>query len=613
MASSNGPRGLYHLSTQQRDPVYAFIRAGGALLLLSIVALWSATEYVAYLFAFQKALGAPLAAPYIYFPWEGIHWMIRFAHASDPRVHVMLAKFWPVLGFGELLAAILALTIVVRGSRPQADSHLHGSAHWATLAEVKKTGLLDGGAGVYVGAFEHDGRKQYLRHDGPEHVLAFAPTRSGKGVGLVIPTLLSWPQSVIVHDIKGENYALTSGWRATELGSRVLKFEPSCNDGTSCRFNPLAQVRVGTDYEVKDVQNIVNMLVDPDGKAGQGEEAHWIATSSAWLVGVVLHVLYAEADKSLAGVAKFLSDPAIESPAQMYHIMLSTDHLGERGVHPVVAMAARDMSNRDPKEATSVLSTAIRFLTLFRDPIVARNTSTSDFAIADLMHGAVPLSLYLVVPSNEIDRLKPLTRLVLNQILRELTSEMTFENGRSVANYDHRLLMMIDELPSLGRLEILQTALAFMAGYGIKAYLIVQDVSQLNSAYGGSSGRDETIMANCHVQIAFAPNKIETMEMLSKLAGNTTVRTETRSFSGKRVGVRNHVMVNVQETERPLLTPDEARRLPSSDSLIFVAGHPPIYAKKILYYEDAVFAERSRIALPASRPALANKQVVEHV
>jgi type IV secretion system protein VirD4 len=588
------------------------MRAAGSFILFSVLALWAATEYVAYTFAFQKALGAPFVAPYIYYPWDALDWMFRFAHASDPRVHVMLGKFWPAFGFGELLAAGLAASIVVRATRRPAESHLHGSAHWATPAEVKKTGLLGGGAGVYVGAFEHEGRRHYLRHDGPEHVLAFAPTRSGKGVGLVIPTLLSWPHSVIVHDIKGENFALTAGWRATELGSRVLKFEPSSNDGTSCRFNPLAQVRLGTDFEVKDVQNIVSMLVDPDGKAGQGEEAHWIATSSAWLVGVVLHVLYAEPDKSLAGVAKFLSDPTIESPAQMYHIMLSTSHLGDAGVHPVVAMAARDMSNRDPKEATGVLSTAIRFLTLFRDPIVARNTSSSDFVISDLMHGAAPLSLYLVVPSNEIDRLKPLTRLVINQILRELTAEMTFKDGRSVANYDHRLLLMVDELPSLGRLEILQTALAFMAGYGIKAYLIVQDVSQLNAAYGGSSGRDETIMANCHIQVAFAPNKIETMEMLSKLAGNTTVRTENKSFSGKRVGVRNQVMVNVQETERPLLTPDEARRLPAEDSLIFVAGHPPIYAKKIVYYEDPTFSQRARVALPASN-ASSEKRVAERV
>jgi type IV secretion system protein VirD4 len=600
LAKRSESRGLYTIAARESDPAYAYLRAAGALLLLSFGALWAATELLASRFAFQPALGTPLA-PHIYVPWAGFEWLFRFSHVTDPRVHALLNQFLQALGVLELATLLIVLAIVVKGTRSAPHSDLHGSAHWATGAEITKTGLLNAGSGVYVGAWrDPSNRIRYLRHDGPEHVLAFAPTRSGKGVGLVIPTLLSWPHSAVVHDIKGENYALTAGWRARDLNSRVLKFDPSANDGSSCCFNPLEQVRLRTDFEVKDVQNIVGMLVDPDGKAGQGEEAHWIATSSALLVGVLLHVLYHEPDKSLGGIATFLSDPAFTSPEQMYEHMLNTKHDPVIGTHPVVAMAARDMLNKDPKESTSVLSTAIRFLTLFRDPIVARNTARSDFRIADLMHADRPLTLYLVVPPSEIDRLKPLTRLILNQILRELTSEMKFVGGRSVAHYKHRLLLMVDELPSLGRLEILQTALAYMAGYGIKAYLITQDVSQLAAAYGGASGRDETIMANCHVQIAFAPNKIETMELLSQLAGAMTVRNETRSYSGSRIGIRSHVMVNSAETQRPLLTPDEARRLPDDDALIFVAGHAPIYGKKIRYFVDPTFAERARIALPPS-------------
>ncbi len=610
MANGRGPRGLYSIETRQNDPAYAYVRAAGAFFLLSFVALWVATEIIAAKFGFQRALGTPLA-PRVYEPWKIFEWFVRFAHASDPRVHRILGSFWSILGFGELVALVAAIGIVARGSRRAETSDLHGSAHWASENEIKKTGLLDGGHGVYVGAYRDGGRTRYLRHDGPEHVLAFAPTRSGKGVGLVIPTLLSWPGSVVVHDIKGENYALTSGWRARELGSRVLKFDPASNDGTSCRFNPLDSVRLRTENEVKDVQNVVQMLVDPDGRAAGGEEAHWIATSSALLVGVILHVLYYEPEKNLAGAARFLSDPAFDSPTQMYQFMLSARHDDVTGAHPVVAMAARDMLNRDSKEATSVLSTAIRFLTLFRDPIVARNTSSSDFTIAELMNDEAPVSLYIVVPPSDIDRLKPLTRLLVNVMLRGLTAEMKFAAGRSIATYKHRLLLMIDELPSLGRLEILQTALAFMAGYGIKAYLIAQDVAQLQAAYGGSSGRDETIMANCHVQIAFAPNRIETMELLSKLAGTMTVRTENKSYSGTRVGFRSHVMVNSQETERPLITPDEVRRLPDDDALIFVAGHSPIYGKKIRYFQDPTFAKRAQ--LPPPEPIVVRATVAQEV
>ena len=608
---NGAPRHLYDIPRHQADPINGLYRAFAAWLLGIIAAMWVATQLTAQRFGYQPALGRPLAPPDVYAPWDGIVWLMRYHGVRDPHVQAIFAQQSFVWMVGVVAATVLAIVVAVRGwRRTQRTSDLHGSAHWADAREVRATGLL-GGAGVYVGAWRDDrGRLRYLRDDGPAHVLAFAPTRSGKGVGLVIPTLLSWPHSAVIHDIKGENFALTSGWREHELGSRVLRFDPTAPAG-SARFNPLDEVRLGTEFEVRDVQNVVQIITDPDGRGAEGEEAHWIATSSAFLLGVITHVLYFERDKSLGGVASLLSNPAFEDARQLYAFLLTAEHdpelrLGWRDLdgaptatHPVVAMAARDMLNRDPKEATSVLSTAIRFLTLWRDPIVARNTAASDFHVGDLMHGRHPTSLYLVVPPSDIDRLKPLTRLVINQILRLNTQEMKFENGRSVASYDHRLLLMIDEFPSLGRLEIMQTALAFMAGYGIKAYLITQDVGQLTAAYGGLGGRDETIMANCHIQVAFAPNKLDTMELLSKLAGTTTVRTETKSYSGTRMAIRTHVMVNAQESERPLLTPDEVRRLPADDALIFVAGHAPIYGRRIKYYEDPTFAARARIPAPS--------------
>lgn len=603
--SAPGARGY-----RQRDPAFAWMRAGFVALLLIGLAFWIATEYVAVKFGFARELGPPIA-PRVYAPWAGLVWEFRFHGLANPGVQPVLGMYWTIVGIGSLAGLIAAAVLGARwASATQQRTDAHGSAHWATRAEVEKTGLLSGKGGVYVGAWsDAHGPVRYLRDDGPAHVLAFAPTRSGKGVGLVLPTLLSWPDSVVVHDIKGENYALTSGWRARDLGSRICKFEATATDASSARFNPLSEVRLRTEREVQDVQNIVGMLVDPDGHGAEGAEAHWIVSASSLLTGLVLHVLYAEPDKSLAGVANMLSSPLFISSTQMFEYLLNAVHDADGAcgwvdaagdathTHPVVAAAAHDMLNKDPKEAASVLSTAIRFLTLFRDPIIARNTSASDFSVRELMHDERPVSLYLVIPPSDMDRLKPLTRLIFNQILRALTSEMTFEGGRSVANYKHRLLMMIDELPSLGRLDVLQNALAYMAGYGIKAYLITQDVAQLQAAYGGANST-ETIMANCHVQVAYAPNKLETMELLSKLAGSATVRTEQRTYTGGRFGLRNGVQVNVVESERPLLTPDEARRLPPDDALVFVAGHPPIYGRKIKYYEDPTFSERAKIPPP---------------
>lgn len=482
--------------------------------------------------------------------------------------------------------------------------HLHGSAAFASEEEIESSGLL-GGEGAYVGAVEKRGKILYLRHNGPEHILAFAPTRSGKGVGLVLPTLLSWMGSVIVLDIKEEAWNLTAGWRKQYANNIVMLFNPG-SPNRSVRYNPLNEVRVGTLHEVADSQNLCMMIVDPDGK---GLNDHWSKTAHALLVGVVLHSMYKERaeglEASLLTVANTLSDPSRPFEAVLKE-MLSFPHTGA-GVHPVVSAAAQDMLNKADNERSGVLSTANSFLTLYKDPIVAKNTATSDFRISDLMNNQKPVSLYLGISPADLDRLRPLLRLMLNQFMRALTEKMEFKNGTSVRGYKHRLLLLLDEFPALGRLEIFQQSLAFMAGYGIKAYLIIQDLAQLYAAYT----KDESIQSNCHIQIAYAPNKIDTAEALSKKCGTTTILKKNVSVS-KKPGLFSSPQYSEswQEVQRPLLTPDECARLPgpekdangmitkAGDMLIFVAGAPPIYGKQILYFTDKTFLKRAQVEAP---------------
>ena len=286
-------------------------------------------------------------------------------------------------------------------------------------------------------------------------------------------------------------------------------------------------------------------------------------------------------------------------------------------VHPVVGATGRDMLDRPEKEAGSILSTAKSYLSIYRDPVVAGNVSRSDFRIKDLMHHSDPVSLYIITQPNDKARLRPLVRVLINMVVRLSADRMDFENGRPKAHYKHKLLMMMDEFPSLGKLEIMQESLAFVAGYGIKCYLIIQDLSQLHAAYG----KDESITSNCHIQNAFAPNRLETAEHLSKLTGTTTVVKEQITISGKRLGMfQSQVSTSIQEVQRPLMTTDEALRMPgpkkdaqggireAGDMVVYAAGFPAIYGKQPLYYQDSVFQKRAEVAAPTVSDKIRNLQ-----
>ena len=569
----------------------------GQVLLVSITVLafvWAATEWTAWKLGFQSGLGHPwfeLAGWPVYHPPAFFWWWFAYdAYARDIFVEGAY-----IAAAGGIAAVVVAVTISVWRAREAKRVTTYGSARWADTREVREVGLL-GHDGVLLGQW----RDEYLRHDGPEHVLCFAPTRSGKGVGLVVPTLLTWPGSAIVHDIKGENWTLTAGWRA-RFG-RVLIFDPT--NAQSAAYNPLLEVRRG-EWEVRDVQNIADVLVDPEGALEKRN--HWEKTSHSLLVGTILHVLYAEPDKTLAGVANFLSDPKrpIETTLRA---MMTTPHLGEAGVHPVVASAARELLNKSENERSGVLSTAMSFLGLYRDPVVAAVTRRCDWRIRDIVEGARPATLYLVVPPSDISRTKPLVRLILNQIGRRLTEDLNAKGKR------HRLLLMLDEFPALGRLDFFESALAFMAGYGLKAFLIAQSLNQIEKAYG----QNNSILDNCHVRVSFASNDERTAKRVSDALGTATEIRDAKNYAGHRLSPwLGHLMVSRQETARPLLTPGEVMQLPHDDELVLVSGCHPIRAKKARYFEDhqlqarilppPSFAVGARVAGIADTPSPAAK------
>ena len=598
-------------------------KAGQLIPVLAIVfmlaGLQSATQFFAHEFGYPSQLGPHYQ--HLYAPWSILLWAYQWWGLFQLSLMRAAAVGMTVTSIG-LLGLMVAK--VVAANSAKTNPYLHGSARWANQQDIEKAGLLPRpitfwqqltgqqkptSEGVYVGAWlDKKGVTRYLRHNGAEHVLCYAPTRSGKGVGLVIPTLLSWEHSAVITDLKGELWALTSGWRQKYARNKVLRFEPAAVSG-GVYWNALDEIRLATEYEVGDVQNLATLLVDPDGK---GLATHWQKTAQALLVGVILHVLYKAqqegTDATLPAVDDMLSNPDRES-AELWMEMATYTHVHGKN-HPTVGAAARDMLDRPDEEAGSVLSTAKSYLALYRDPVVRRNVSKSEFRIKDLMNFDTPVSLYIVTHPNDKARLRPLVRVLINMIVRLLADKMDFVNGQPKAHYNHRLLMLLDEFPSLGKLEILQEALAFIAGYGIKCYLICQDINQLKSRETGY-GHDESITSNCHVQSAFPPNRLETAEHLSKLTGQTTVAKEQITTSGRRTSaLLGQVSRTIQEVQRPLLTPDECLRMPgplknaegliekAGDMVVYVAGSPAIYGVQPLFFKDPIFKARAAIPAP---------------
>ncbi len=590
------------------------------LAILSVlVGLQAASEYYAHTFHYQSALGAHYG--HLYFPWSILRWSARW-HSLYPDELMQAGSVGMLVTTVGLL--VIAVTKVVAANSTKPNAYLHGSARWAEKKDIEAAGLLPrtGNAfkkkssnkefmddAVYVGGWEDkSGRFHYLRHSGPEHVLTYAPTRSGKGVGLVVPTLLSWSASAVITDLKGELWSLTSGWRQLHAKNKVLRFEPAAAD--SVQWNPLDEIRIATEFEVGDVQNLATLIVDPDGK---GLESHWQKTAFALLVGVILHALYKARNEgttaTLPVVDALLADPERDIN-ELWVEMATYGHI-DGSNHHAIGSAARDMMDRPDEEAGSVLSTAKSYLALYRDPVVARNVGASEFRINDLMNHDDPVSLYIVTRPTDKARLRPLVRILISMVVRLSAGSLNFEGGRPVANYKHRLLMMLDEFPSLGKLEIMQESLAFLAGYGIKCYLICQDINQLRSRETGY-GHDEEITSNCHVQNAYPPNRVDTAEHLSRLTGQTTAIKEHITTSGRRTSAMlGHVSRTMQEVQRPLLTPDECMRMPGpvknnsgeiekpGDMVIYVAGYPAIYGKQPLYFKDPIFSARADVPSPA--------------
>ena len=545
----------------------------------SAIGCMIASYLVAAYYGFSSELGTPLVtigdwrfySPFSIFRWQ------EFFSEERPLARIVYAWMicWILVGLS--LSFILNLAVFEKTSK-QAQN-IFGDATFAKRSDLLDLKLIGKGNGIFLGKTD---RGEYIRHDAPGHYAVIAPTRSGKGTGIVIPTLLTWPGSCVIYDLKEENFQRTAGRRS--MFSDILYFNP--NSINSAHFNPLFEIRTGL-YEVRDAQNIANMIIEPDRP---GVYDHWVRTGNSLLTAAILHVLYTASveEKNLAGVAALLSRPD-KTLTETLHEMLATKHIRDKDGKPCrphtgVVAAARDVLNKSADDRSSVVSTVMGYLSVYRDPLLANCTKDSDFTIDELVNSKRPKSLYLVIPASDIERLRPIIRTIVNLICRKLTEQPV--KGSKNQEHQHKLLLMLDEFLKLGRLEVFESSLGFLAGYGITAMLVMQSLSETWQVYGQRT----SLLDNTGVKVFFRPETLETAEYLSKAVGTTTIEYKTKGESGKKGSpFFSSTNESLHFASRQLLTPREILDLPHDESLLFVGGAKPIKAKKIVYFDDKNF------------------------
>lgn len=531
----------------------------------------AATQIFAWTYGWAEELGPALRLTpglSLYAPWSILTWRSEFGEEAQGAI----SRAAPVVMLGT--AAGLGLGGLLTGRRP-----VRRSRGWGGLAEAGRAGLLSPG-GAVLGVLN----RRLLATTDLRPTLVTGGTRSGKGRGHVIPTLLSWPSSVLVHDPKRELWSVTAGWRAGF--SHALFFDP--RDPASARWNPLAEIQPGAG-ELAQVQRLVAILSDPGG--ARNDEAIWDKAASEILEAVILHVLYVadDADKTLLKVRELLAD--LDDAAD---VMTKTLHrLGPTGApeaHPFIKTAVKGYAAMHDRFRTSVQGTARSYLKWLAGEDVERVLSASDFAMGDLMCAEAPVSLYVQVAPADSAALRPLVRLLFYAAAQALTAdERRDATGREKR---HNLLMVMDEFPLLGRLAFFEKSLRLMSGYGVKAMFVAQSLNDIVETYGPHN----TILDNCAVYTAFSALDPLTQDKVSKLTGSVTeIRTSRSSPAGLAAGGGS---VSRSDIERPLLEPGEVRALPDDKQLVFVAGQRPLRTDKLLYDRRRPFRDRANLAAP---------------
>lgn len=508
---------------------------------------------------------------------------------------------------------------------------------WASLEYIEDfendkeklyTGTLLGESGVMLGKIE--GR--FLIDNSRQHILLTMPSRSGKGVSCIVPTILkTWKESLFVFDVKGENYQLTSGARKEKFDNHILRFAPKSKN--SCRYNPLAEVRILSEHEVEDIRMIADTICKV-GEVRGHDNALYAQFSSNFIFASIFYVLY----KNFLKNPKFVYENGRKNPvsnatiAEIIEFIGENDKIGKhvktnelleklkkiskeniiemfgcneetknyvkeklndiykkdidreiinKGNHPRIA--GQFSKNFELPFFGSVLSQTIYNLSIFDIPQVKENMSASDFRMYDLMNMEKPVSLYYVVSPADILELSPITKIFIKQMFDRLTPEIDYTNQ---TRHKWKMLALMDEFPALGKLEELETGIGYYAGYGIKMLIVLQSIDQLFRIYGEKN----RFLPNCTIQVFGRANDKATANYVSEICGKTEIEMNNDIYS------------------KNLITAKEAENLSDDKLIIKKTGLKPILADKFIYFKSKDFYEFTKIPFVISESLYDNNR-----
>jgi type IV secretion system protein VirD4 len=498
---------------------------------------------------------------YLYNYWQAYHNHPAFQQAF--AIHLFAPPGMALFFSTTLLFMMRAPLMDFRPFKKK--EALHGDAHWATEKEIKAA-KLRAKKGFMVG---RTGQNKYLIVDDFQHVLLFAPTGSGKGVGFVIPNLVFWEGSVVCHDIKGENHDLTSGYRQQKLKQQVFFWNPADPEGRTHCYNPLDWISSKPGQMVDDVQKICNLILP--------EQEFWQNEARSLLLGVILY-LYAVPEKpcSFGEVVR-----TMRSDDVVYSLAVVLDTIGKK-IHPVSYMNIAAFLQKADKERSGVVSTLNSGLELWANPLIDTATATSDFDMQTMKKQL--MSVFCAVTPDNLQRLEPLLQVFYQQATDFMTRKMPGKDE------PYGVLFMMDEFPTLGEMKQFQTGIAYFRGYRVKLFIVVQDTQQLKGIYEDAGMN--SFLSNSYYRITFAANNVETAKLISELIGNKTVKQYSKNMPKFLDFDPKARTLNESEIQRALLLPQEVITLPRDEQIILIESTAPIKTKKVVYYEDSMLASR---------------------